>query len=204
MIKTYRFFPLLFLYFLTFYGPLIAQDPVQSIRDLKEGILVIRFPGYKSKIDTLTSMISRTEGKSKARLEKMLEETKYERDSVRQDYINAFRTYYDFSMAVHFMDYESRDLSKAHFYSMEGSPVPFQKISGQPHLFLVFEKTQESKIDALVVYDHDMKKLPPPFPNNFSLGGFNFLFVSLLEKKVPDWIVKRINKKFQRFWETVN
>lgn len=205
MIKTYRFFPLIWLVVVSVLGPpLKAQDPIQSIRDLKQGFLIVRFPGYKSKIDTLISMISRAEGKSKERLEKMLSETTYERDSVREDYMTAFRDHYDFSKTAYFMDYEGRDLSKANFTSMNGSPISFKEMSGQPHLYLIFEKTQDSKIDAIVIYDQDMKWLPSPFPNNFSRGGINFLFVSLMEKKVPEWSVKRINKRFHRFWGQVN
>ena len=42
-------------------GSLSAQapDPVQSIRDLKEGYLIIRMPASKPKTDTLQAMISK-------------------------------------------------------------------------------------------------------------------------------------------------
>jgi len=207
MIKTYRFFPLLCLVILVAsgYQDRVQVPSVQAIRDLKEGVLIVRFPGFKAKIDTLTSMISRTEDENtKNRLQKLLDETIYERDTVRQDYIQAFGNYYDFSKVAYFMDFEAKDPENANFFSLEGSKLTFQEITKGPHVYLFFEKSEESKIDALVVYDKDKKIIPRPFPNNFTRGGFSFLFTKLSEQKFADWRVKKMNKKFHKFWEQVN
>src|SRR3990170_7948685 len=95
MIMAFRLVPLICCFFVITDDQLIAQDPIKGIRELKEGYLLIRFPAFKSKIDKLNSMIAKAEEKDKMRLQKMLDSAIYERDSVRQDYIDAFKNYYD-------------------------------------------------------------------------------------------------------------
>ncbi len=206
MIKTYRFLSLIGILFLSINSvQLSAQEPLQAIRELKEGILVVRFPAYKSKIDTLTSMISRSgEDGNKKRLQMLLDEALYQRDSVRLDYIRGFQNLYDFSKVAYFYDHESRNLSKAHFYRLDGSEISFDELGKQPVYYLSFEKSEESKNDALIIYDRNMKRVPAPFPNNFSRGGFSFLFVKLSTSTYPEWRVKKINRKLHKFWEEVN
>ncbi|HUR30470.1 MAG TPA: hypothetical protein VMZ69_03505 [Saprospiraceae bacterium] len=181
-----------------------AQDPAKAIRDLKEGYLMVRFPAFKSKIDTLNSMLVKAEGKSKSRLTLLRDEAVYERDTVRLDYISAFKNYYDFSDVVYFYDNESKNLQTAHYYNLDDKEISIREISNKPLFYLVFERTQDSKIDAIVIYDREMKQVPPPFPNNFTRGGFNFLFIKASEKSFPEWRVKKINKKFNKFWSQVN
>lgn len=181
-----------------------AQDPVQSIRDLKNGTLIVRFPAFKSKIDTLHSMLARAEGQSKNRLTHLLNEALYERDSVRLDYMDAFKNHYDFSDAIYFFDNESKNLQNAHYYNMDGNKISIRDIKQSPLFYLFFERTNESKVDAIVLYDSNMKRPSRPFPNNFTRGGFNFLFAKASEKSFPESRVKKINKKLHKFWSQVN
>src|SRR5687768_3026379 len=209
MIKIYRLLAVsgFFIFFLM--NGSIAQDtlkdPVESIRELKEGYLVIRFPAFKNKIDTLTSMIARAEeGPSKKRLEIMKAKTIEERDSLQEDYIKAFQTHYKFSKVAYFMDAEARNLSSANFYSLDKSPITFKELNKLPVYYLIFGRTEESKIDALIIVDSHMKPIPSPFPNNFTRSGFNFLFITLAEDKFPEWRVKKMNKKLHKFYSAVN
>ena len=181
-----------------------AQDPGQAIRDLKEGTLIVRFPAFKSKIDTLQSMITRADSQSKNRLTHLLNEALYERDSVRMDYMSAFKNYYDFSEVAYFFDNESKNMQSANFYNMDGEKISNQEINKLPVFYMVFERTNESKVDAIVIYDSNMKHIPRPFPNNFTRGGFGFLFVKASEKSFPEWRIKKINKKLHKFWSQVN
>lgn len=180
-------------------------DPVQSIRELKEGYLVIRFPGYKMKIDTLTAMLARSDDlKNSNRLQKLLNEAIEKRDSVREDYTNAFQNVYDFSKVAYFFDYEAKDLPNAHFYHPDGSSARWADLTEYPLHFLHFERTVESKIDALVIYHMNGEIVPHPFPNKFTQGGFSFLFVKIADKSFPAWRVNKMNKRLHKFWEEVN
>ena len=210
MLKIYRLLPVLCFFLLMLCGNrLIAQEGskniAEMIRDLEQGYLVIRLPGFKNKIDTLDAMIARTnEGTSKNRLITLRKEAIEERDKIREDYIEAFQNHYDFSKVAYFMDYDSRDLSTAHYYSLNGSEIPHSELSKVPLFYLLFERTKESKIDALVIYDRDMEFIPPPFPNNFSRGGFNLIFISITSGKYAAWRVKKLNKKLHKFRDQVN
>lgn len=180
-------------------------NPVAAIRELKEGYLLVRLPSFRAKTDTLSNMISRSKDQATVlRLQKLLEETEQERDTLHAQYKKAFKQYYTFSRVAWFHDYESRDLSNAKFYSMDDVPVPWDLISAGPYFLLHFERTNESKIESLAIYHSSGEKPDAPFPNNFTRGGFNFLFVSLSEKPFADWRIEKINKRLHRFWSDVN
>jgi hypothetical protein len=177
-----------------------APDPFASIKDLKEGTLIVRFPASKAKIDTLTSMAARTKDpKNKERLEKELKETIEERDTLFADYMEAFKLFYDFSTLAYFFDYDSKDLNTANYYNLDGERIAVADLSEKPIFYLLFDRTEESKLDALSIYNRYMKKIPSPFPNEFTRGGINFLFLKISDKKFPSWRVKKINKRLHTF-----
>ncbi len=206
LLKTYNITRLIWVFIFVTHGFAFSHaqtvDPVLSIRDLREGYLIVRMPASKAKIDTLQSMIFRsTDNNSKHRLQRILDETTQERDSLLSDYTRAFRDYYHFSKTAYFFDYEGHDLRKAVFYNMDGSPFSKEDIHTKPVFYLFFERTEESHIDALVIYDVEGVRVPSPFPNNFIQGGINFLFLKVSARKFPAWRVDRINKRLFKYWE---
>ncbi len=178
--------------------------PASSIKELREGTLVIRFPTYTSKIDTLTAMAGRTkDAKNKVRLEKKLNKTIQERDTLLADYIEAFKTRYDFSKVAYIFDYDARNLNTATYYNLDGERIAIADLSEKPLFYLYFERTAVDAQDALVVYNRNIQKMPAPFPNNFIRGGINILFLKISNKKFPSWRVGKMNKKFYKYWEQV-
>ncbi|MDQ3017879.1 MAG: hypothetical protein M3R25_14300, partial [Bacteroidota bacterium] len=173
--------------------PLHSQtlEPVTAIRELKDGYLAIRFPAYQAKIDTLESMIRQSvDPAKKNRLEKVLQEAIEQRDATIKEYTEAFRNEYKFSKVVYFMDYEARNINTTTFKTLDGASLSYEQLTLSPVYILKFERTEESKIDALVVYANNGRIVPKPFPNNFTRGGFNFLFLKLTERTVPQSRVK--------------
>ncbi|HZV68858.1 MAG TPA: hypothetical protein VFG10_04910 [Saprospiraceae bacterium] len=205
LLKTYKITYLVWVCILTtnLLFTLQAQsvDPVLSIRELKEGFLLVRLPSSKGKIDTLQAMVSRAkDDKSRLHLQKMLNTAIEERDSLISDYTHAFRDFYHFSNAAYYFDYEGRDLRKTPMYKMDGSSLPKEEIGMKPVFYLYFERTEESHIDALVIYNVEGLRVPPPFPNNFTRGGINLLFLKIADRKFPAWRVERINKRLFKYW----
>lgn len=179
-------------------------DPEESIQQLKTGYLLIRMPTQKAKIDTLTAMALRTQDlKNKERLEKELQKAKGERDSLMADYTRAFKNHYSFSQVAYYLDYEGKNLPNATFYDMDHQKVDIQSIKQLPIFYLFFESTSDSRQEALVIYNNENKIVPPPFPNNFSLGGFNSLFLSLMGQSYAEWRVKKIQKQLNYFYQDV-
>lgn len=206
LLKTYKITYLVGVCILTTNAvlPLNAQsvDPVLSIRELKDGFLIVRIPASKAKIDTLQAMATRAKDeKSKHQIQKQLNSAIQERDTLLADYMEAFRNFYRFSNAAYYLDYEGRDLRKAPMYKMDGSPLLKEEIGMKPVYYLHFERTPESHIEALVIYNVEGIRIPPPFPNNFTQGGINFLFLKVSEKKFPSWRVDRINKRLYKYWK---
>jgi hypothetical protein len=186
--------------------PIYGQmtTPNYSITALREGSLIIRFPTYTSKIDTLTAMAGRTKDpKNMERLEKELKKTIQERDTLFADYIEAFKTKYDFSKVAYIFDYEARNLNTATYYNLDGERLAIADLSEKPLFYLFFERTAVDAQDALVIYNRNLQKIPAPFPNDFIRGGINVLFLKISNKKFPSWRVGKMNKQFYKYWEEV-
>ncbi|HSF90110.1 MAG TPA: hypothetical protein VLA46_11870, partial [Saprospiraceae bacterium] len=179
------------------YGQMTTPD--YSIKALREGSLIIRFPTYTSKIDTLTAMAGRTKDpKNKERLEKEIKKTIQERDTLFADYIEAFKTKYDFSKVGYIFDYDARNLNTATYYNLFGERLAIADLSEKPLFYLFFERTAVDAQDALVVYNRNLQKIPAPFPNDFIRGGINVLFLKISNKKFPSWRVGKMNKLFYK------
>jgi hypothetical protein len=187
-------------------GSLPAQvpDPVQSIKDLKEGYLIIRMPASKPKIDTLRAMISRsTDEPNTVRLQKQLDEAIQERDTLISDYTRAFRNVYHFSKAGYYFDYEGHDLNAAHYYHLDSTDLTRKELSLGPVFYLHFERAKEGNVEALVIHDASGAIIPKPFPNYFSLSGINALFLKFSQKTFAEWRVEKMNKKLNKYWKEV-
>ena len=200
------FLPVLFLLASSLPSVLVAQSavPATAIMELKDGYLLVRMPTYKGKIDTLGAMTSRAKDpKDKARLEKQWQEAIGKRDTLLQDYINAFKLNYHFSKVAYFFDYDARNLNTASYYNMDGERIAVGDLSEQKLFYLYFERTPESKMDALIIHDRFGGRIPKPFPNNFTQGGINFLFLKISDKKFPMWRIGKMDKAFFKYYSFV-
>lgn len=210
MTKIYRLHTaLIFWVFVFISSSMTAQDtivdPVDAIRNLKAGYLLVRLPAYQNKIDTLNALIARSHDEpSKKKFIALRDETLEERNQLRVEYLAAFQKNYKFSKAAYFPDSDSRNLSGTRYFSMDGEPVPYEEIKSGPVFYLVFSRTEGSKVDALVILDENMEPVPYPFPNNFSRGGINFLLVKLGGGNFPEWRIKKMNARLYKFWHAVN
>ncbi len=179
-------------------------EPETCIKELRKGTLIIRIPTNKPKIDTLTAMVSRsTDPAKKDRLEKQLNEAIEERDSLFADYMFAFKNNFDFCTVGYMYDYDAKDLNTAHYYNLEEQEIAVADLSEKPLFYLYFERTTDSKIDALVVYNRSIRQIPGPFPNNFSRGGLNIIFLKLSGKNFPFWRVGKMNDQFHKYIDKV-
>lgn len=201
-----RFLPAVFILVVQLYAsPLACQNAIESIRDLKQGTLVLRFPAFRPKIDTLHSLISRSDSEvNKKRLQLLLDEAIEERETIQKDYTDAFREHYNFSKVVWFNDYESRDLSSAKYYQLDKTLVEYNELKNGPVFYLIFDRTAESKLGGLIITNHELKPIPRPFPNNFSTGGLGVILNKLSNITLAESHAKKINKKLLKFYGSVN
>ena len=177
------------------------SEKVDPIFDLHEGTLIVRFPSYRTKIDTLESLIKRsTNPQNKERLQKLLTETIDDRDTLFEHYKKAFKENYNFSKTAYIWDYEAKDLNTAHYFNMDSEQIQLSDLGELPLYYLFFERTEESKIEAMVIYNRKLNIVPRPFPNNFAQGGLNLFIVKIAEKKFPAWRVGKMNKRFWKYY----
>ncbi|HEX5112650.1 MAG TPA: hypothetical protein VFV79_07375 [Saprospiraceae bacterium] len=175
-----------------------------AISNLHDGYLIVRFPTYQSKIDTLKSMIARSSDEgTKKRLQKSLDDTVTDRDTFFKQYTGAFKAKYNFSKAAYFFDKDARDLNTATYYNMEGERISVGDLSENQLFYLYFERTEDSRIDAMVIYDRMQNKLRPPFPNNFAQAGFNFLWIGVSTHNYPSWRIDKMNKRLWKYFNEV-
>ncbi len=175
-----------------------------AITNLHDGYLIVRFPTYTGKIDTLNAMIARTtDENNKKRLQKILDDTKETRDTFFENYVKAFRDNYNFSKTAYFFDTDARNLNTAAYYNMLGERIPIGEVSESKLFYLFFERTEDSKIDAMVIYDRELNKLRSPFPNNFAQAGLNIIIVKISDKKFPNWRVGKMNKRLWKYYNEV-
>jgi hypothetical protein len=173
-----------------------------QILELREGTLIVRIPAFKAKIDTLQAMSLRAqEPNQKARIKKQLQEAIDKRDTLRSDYVKAFKNQFHFSKVAYFMDYDGHDLNLATYYNLDQERISVADLAEKPIFYLHFERTEESRIDALILYDRYLNLVQSPFPNNFTRGGINFLFLRISEKNFPAWRVNRIDRSLFKFWD---
>ena len=99
------------------------------------------------------------------------------------------------------MDHDFRDPERAAYFGTDGTRMNGNDFRNAPIFYLFFERTVESKVDAVVIYDNELRRIPPPFPNNFTQGGLSFLFISLEGKSFANWRVKKLNKKLRKFYK---
>lgn len=123
-----------------------------------------------------------------------------DRDTLFHDYIRALKGQYTFSKVAYFFDYDAHHLNTATYYNLDGEKLAVADLAEKPIFYLFFERTEESKIDALVIRDRELKIVPRPFPNNFSRGGINYLFQKLWEKNFAEWRIKKMNKALFKYY----
>lgn len=182
-----------------------AQKPADAIQNLREGLLIVRFPSMHSKIDTLQALIDRTTDEdTRKKWQKMRESTILERDALINDYAAAFKSSWIFSNVIYFMDYEAKKPGQITYFDTDHQKTQIETdFPPEKKFYLHFERSEESKIESLVIYDVNRNKIPRPFPNSFSRGGLGFLFIKLMEKKIAEAKVSKMQKQLAKYYYAV-
>jgi ribosomal protein L7/L12 len=183
------------------------QNAKESIISLNSGVLVVRLPGYRNKIEALKKMLQSTDLslKEKAQTQKQLDKTIKERTEEHQAYANAFSQFYSFSDVVFMFDHDTPGFlnGKVTFMDSHLNDDPSLKVLERDYFFLDFGRTKESSLHALIVLDSDKKQLPKPFPGYVLMSGFSEIWSKLVGSSHSKWQVKRLNKKLTSFHEKV-
>ena len=220
------------LFFLVFWvlissGDVIAQDDLrrserraiaeQSIKQLKEGTLVLRLKSKRNKIREMKKVIAAPDIKPalRKRLEKRLENTIKERDRYNQSLIDAFDEYYSFSNIYYIYDSSSVELKNGErsgiFLDKNREVDPTIEIPEGDVFVLRTGNTDYSSttgIEALVVMNKELKDLQRPFPYYVRVHSIGRLFTRIfnprkLVLKDSKAIVQKLDANLNRYLDKV-
>lgn len=195
-------------------------DPALSIRELKDGVLVVRLRTQSNKIGRLREYIAKEPAgsPSASRLAAQLKETEEEVATENRLLAMAFREMYQFSEVLFVADTLAPRLKEQDpegiFLDANLSPDPSLSVGQRP--FLVAGMGVASYSDAaagndesLVVYDRNFNRMEKPFPSYSSVTAISLLFkrITSSENEVEVFhfrkMVARLDRKLHQYYQNV-
>ena len=196
-----------------------SQDPVKSIRDLKEGVLVVRLRTQSNKIEKLSELLQSEELKSNVRTHYLaeLEETRQEVERENRLLMQAFQDQYHFSNVLFLYDTLAPALKSANpsglFLNDERQIDPQRTLEGRNFLIagigLVAASEGASGNDALIVYDRAFNAMARPFPGYTGVSTIRLFFKTFTapDEQVEAFhlrkMVERLDRKLSRYYNRV-
>lgn len=214
---------ILTLFLLSASGLAISQetlDPAKAIRELKEGVLVVRLRTQANKIARLEEMMAKeSPGNSMhQRLAYELEETRSAVNHENRLLVAAFRNTYRFSEVL-FLPDTLAPMLKAQkqegiFLNDSLQLDPGIGLEGRSFLFAGMGNTDPSVSilgsEALVMFDRSFNRMQAPFPQSSGMTGIRqwYKSFSLDDPELYAYfirtIVSRMDRKLARYYESVN
>lgn len=195
----------------------IAFERIQS---LKSGVLIVCIPSNSKSIDALKRTVANTSGRTKQRMERVLNERIQEQARLERDLIESFNSYFDFCTV-----YFTYDSHMGDFASGKSAGYLFKDSTGlDPELsventftYLLYlgnakpENQQASKsfhhMKSFVIADSGLQAIAPPFPsiNSFRDGighrsAVDGKLYVLRAIPVGDSVIK-LNKTLHQFYK---
>ncbi|MBK7409268.1 MAG: hypothetical protein IPJ40_15200 [Saprospirales bacterium] len=151
-----------------------SQDPEKSVRDLKNGVLVVRLRTQSNKIAKLNELLQSGELRSdvKTRYLAELEATRQEVERENRLLMQAFTELYHFSPVLFLHDTLAPALKSANpsgIFLNELTQIDPQRSLGDRYFLiagigLIAASEGASGNDALIVYDREFNAMAKPFP----------------------------------------
>ena len=214
---------ILFLFLLSASGLAFSQerpDPAASIRELKDGVLVVRLRTQANKIAKLEALLSKEDPETMQynRLAYEIGKTKQEVETENHLLVKAFKDHYRFSDVLFLYD------TMAPLLRMENRPPIFLDDSlkadpslimeNRPYLIAGMGATDPSGSaldeDALVIYDRSFNIMQSPFPGSSGMSGIRLVWksFSLDDEELQTYffqkIVARLNRRLSGYYGKVS
>lgn len=182
-------------------------SPERHIRDLHEGILLVRLPSNQRKIEALETMLGNAElsDKDRDRIAQNLEKTKIETRQLHDAYINAFHEEYSFSRYGFFLDYNTPLIreGKIEPFEAEGATEVYA-LPDDNWYILSIGHTSGMKVDGMQVLDSTFTVIERPFPSAVITSGLTAILAEFQFKNPISGHVRRLNRKLHRFYDRVD
>ncbi len=184
----------------------IAADAILRLRN--GGVLLVRLPSERNKINALRNMADADPGKA-VRLHREIEKITAENQASNQLLMQAFQESFKFCAAYFFYDYDTGRIRSGDwsgvFLDMSGEPDPAIEPGSREFLVLSEGLAGESGRSSYIVMDEHLEMVPGPFPSSFRKNNFMNVVIGVFDPTVETHrnhrkLVRKINKAFFRFY----
>ncbi|MEO1513623.1 MAG: hypothetical protein AAFV95_01380 [Bacteroidota bacterium] len=155
-----------------------AGDPLEqsiaAIKELKDGVLIVRLPSKHRKIEQLTQLLDndKLSKRKRKRMQKLLDQAIEQRDRDGEGIWDAYTKNYDFSELYFTYDTSTvhlkNGLQSGFFLNAQKEVDPSISLAGRPFYLVgkgkVRERENSPGLDAFVILDKDFKRMKGPFP----------------------------------------
>jgi len=189
-----------------------AEQAAAAIKDLKDGVLVVRLRSDQRKIEALEGQLATPNLKEKyrQRLQKLLDDTRREKEVENKSLVAAFRKHFDFSEVLFMYDTATylvkKGLQEGYFLNDSLQADPHLSLQGRPFRLVRFgSKSGMKQRKSLIGMDLDFRDLPAPFPSSGNVSFWEGIV--LIFKKDKNWKsdyhfhVSRFNDQLHKFYE---
>lgn len=187
-------------------------DGIKAIKEIHDGWLVVRLPGFEKKMAAMDSLLDgNISEKARATLEREMENTLKEREFIHKWYPLMFAQTYTFSRLAFIYTQETGGFQNGTIAARSSDGTPIDSVYLANYFFATLNGVASSPF-AFTSREHLL--LSFPFPNNIALPGF--IIPQITGAPMPDWIAslesdrnavyrayshtKRVNRKLSKFY----
>jgi hypothetical protein len=166
------------------------------IKALKEGVLLVRLPSNRKKIEALEkTLVENLSEKEYKNVSKTLARTLSETEELHDGIIDAMESAYTFSEYAFFMDYDTHEVLERNGKLYQSDmKTAFELNNTAPVYVMSVGRTPENSINAFLIMDNTLQNMSQPFPASISRSGLMSLFSN------DTTHIKRLNAKLWRYF----
>jgi len=187
--------------------------PATAIRELKDGILIVRLTSEFKKLKELNRILEEGDisASTRARLPHQIQKITEERDAENSSWITHFKNEYTFSDVYFAYDTLRKEALLGNdgrncFLNQDFEIDLSLSLDGKNFLMLYEETLPESEAEAVVFRDASFQHLSKPFPYYVKTTGFMLVFNSIFKNSIAEdrnirRVVRKLNKNMEKFYE---
>jgi hypothetical protein len=158
---------------------------VDALRDIKEGYLVVRLPGFEKKLLAIDSVQQNGTLSERAvrNLEMERERTLYNKALIHKWYPLAFDSIYQFSKVVFIYTQETHEFQSGSVFARSCSGVPVSDVLQYPYVFATLNGVHG---DPFEFTTPDHRTVSYPLPDRIAMPGILALSAAFTE--LPVWL----------------
>ena len=181
-----------------------TTTPAQHISQLHDGVLLVRLPSNRNKLQAIDKALQNDSLKESSRdkLEALRRLTVEETQQTQSVYTSAFKDYFSFCEVYFFIDHDTRAILEGQKNPMLqdlASEAPDLK-RGTSRYILSIGQSPERQLDGLIILDEDLKPIDKPFPRTVLTTGLAALLASFSSEPEEFIYVERLDKRLHKYY----